>query len=324
MEDISWEYFADGEIVAGMEKILDNDTVLDVLKYRNSDDWCWMVREWSESAGQYYIFASYDKDVYFEHLDDAYTSLCDYLRSNFPDYLGNDEILTAPEKSKKRFIMRAVSLGLAAALSVSALAGCGITHAGDDYYSSGDIGTTETAGYSAASAWEALDAANEIVVDKDLFNFGDHWTVYADGEHVADITGEFIKIWDCYVMRSTNGEFMSAEEENMSALTAHATKVGENGEERGYYSQNLSIFLTIEFIDANGNYTGRVAQKPGNFTLTLDIENADGTVAYTAKKDFLTFGARISIEKTGNGNMSAEDAIFGTVIANELDESSTN
>lgn len=320
--DNTWEYFSQDDIVDGMEKFLDDGSALDVVRYCDSPEWCWLCRIWDENTQEYDIYASYDDDRYFEHIDEAYTALCEFLTVSFPQLIARDEIESEPENAKRSFAMRVVAVGLAAALSISALAGC----SSPDDHSAGYAGAESAAeyGYSAEDAWAALEAAQEIVVDKDFISMGDHWAVYADGEYVADINGEFIKIWDCYVMRSTSGDFMCAEEENWSMLRAKATKVGENGEEQGRYEQNFSIFLTIDFFDASGSYMGRLAQDPGHFMLHVNIEDADGNIAYTASKELFHLGAQFTITKTGEGNMSVEDAVMSTVIANELTESDSN
>lgn len=58
----------------------------------------------------------------------------------------------------------------------------------------------------AASREQVLEEGLERSVKKHVFSLGDHWEVTADDTHAADIRGEFIRLWDCYVMRPTNGQ----------------------------------------------------------------------------------------------------------------------
>lgn len=177
--------------------------------------------------------------------------------------------------------------------------------------------------YTPDEAIAELNSASEIVVDKDLINFGDHWAVYADGQHVADITGEFIKIWDVYVMRSTDGQFMCAEEENIRLITARSTKVDEQGTEIGYYNQKFDfLFMRMEAVNAAGEVIGNLDQNI-NIVLDCDITDSAGDKAWHAKKDLISLGAKIRITKD-SGNVPVEDAIMMSVIANEIVEASQN
>lgn len=179
--------------------------------------------------------------------------------------------------------------------------------------------SSSSSGLSASEAMKKLNDADEIVLDKDFINFGDHWVVYADGEHVADITGEFFKIWDVYMMRSTNGEMMCAEEENFSLFLAKAAKMDANGNENGWYTQTLDLlFYKMDMFDKDGNKTGSLSQKL-SLTLDMDILSPDGSVAYKAHKAFVSLGAKITLTKV-DGGVPVEDAIFGACIVNELSE----
>lgn len=218
------------------------------------------------------------------------------------------------QQNNKYITHRNIGTVLATAIAICmALLMCGCS-------SSSGTAASAPNGLTAGEAMEKLEAADEIVLDKDWFSFGDHWTVYADGEHVADITGEFFKIWDVYMMRSTNGEIMCAEEENVSLFLAKAAKVDADGNEVGWYTQSFDFLLyKMEMFDANGNKTGSLSQN-FNLVLDMDILDTDGNVAYNAKKAFLSFGAKITVTKV-DGGVPVEDAIFAACIVNELSES---
>lgn len=112
----------------------------------------------------------------------------------------------------------------------------------------------ENTNFSASEANTALNEADIIVIQKDLVNFEDHWEVYADNIHVADINGEFIKIWDVYAMRSTNGELMASEEEQFSVFLNKANRVDINEEIIGFYEQNISLlFFDMTYKDNDSN-----------------------------------------------------------------------
>ena len=174
---------------------------------------------------------------------------------------------------------------------------------------------------SATQARKALEQAEEIVLQKDLINFGDHWKVIADGKEVAEIRGEFIKIWDVYTLRSSNGEAIASEEEQLSIITAHAQKLDGEGNEDGYYDQHFTLFFAkIGFFDKHNTKTGSIEQ---DLALTLDanIKDADGNTAWHMNKTFISAGDQITIKKIDAESahkMDVVDAVFSAAVLNEI------
>lgn len=181
------------------------------------------------------------------------------------------------------------------------------------------------AGLSAQEAVAALDRSDEITIKKDFYNFGDHWSVYAETEKVADIEGELIRIWDCYVMRSTNGEFICAEQEQFALITARSAKLDESGNEIGRYDQNISLLLlSTEYRDKDGELIATLKQNLG-LTLDCSILNAEEQESWKAKKTLFQFGPEIVLtRKDAEPMVPAVDAIMMSAVANELTEKSND
>lgn len=180
--------------------------------------------------------------------------------------------------------------------------------------------------YSAQEAIEQMDAANAIVIKKSLYSFGDHWDIYADGQYVADINGEFIKLigLDAYVMRSTNNEIIGIEEEQISFFLHNAKRFNANGENIGYYKENLDLFFfNMLYINSEDNIVCSLKQD-FDIALKCNIKDNNNTVIYQSSKDLISLGDRITIKKINDSDVSSVDAVFLTVIANEILESESS
>lgn len=130
-----WEYFKPNEYdntIHGMERILDNGTAIDVVAYGTYEapgEFSWLIRLWDEYTQQYSVHASYDNDIYFDDLEEAYDDLTRVLQQEYPDLICNDEISYDPPSAKNKFFAKIAAIGLAAALMIPALTGCGATTA---------------------------------------------------------------------------------------------------------------------------------------------------------------------------------------------------
>lgn len=177
--------------------------------------------------------------------------------------------------------------------------------------------------YTAQEAIEMMNAASTIVVHKSLYSFGDHWDIYADGQHVADINGEFIKLigLDCYVMRSTNNEIIGAEEEQIAILLRGAKRFNANEEIIGHYKENIDMFFfNMSYVDNDNNIVCSLRQDFG-ITLSCNIKNSNNEIIYRTSKDMFSLGDRIMIHKSQDSDVSTVDVVFLSVIANEILES---
>ena len=120
---LDWNLFEDDERyeasnLEGMEAQLPDGTMLDVLRYRDSDEWCWMVRTWEEGASSYSISASYDDGAWYATAEEAYDGLVAYIDCVAPDILG----VFDRKKDRSSFAERAAAFGFAAVLALSMVA----------------------------------------------------------------------------------------------------------------------------------------------------------------------------------------------------------
>lgn len=222
------------------------------------------------------------------------------------------------EKPKKKFISTSLTRGISAfvggAILVGSLTGCGVTVAElpDPSADQGD----------SKSVVQTLDDAEKINVHKSVFTLGDHWNVSADGQGVGELKGQTIPVLgDTYSMYSKDGNVVGSEAEQTLQALHGATTYDQNNKERGVIDQNLSLIISNYTIrDAKGNIVG-TAQQNLNMTLNFDIKNADGKVEYKVSKAMFSWGASLDIERqVSNPDVSAQDAVWISVIANEVSE----
>lgn len=159
--------------IHGMERILDDGSALNVLAYGTKEDpseFSWMIRLWDDQDG-YSIHASYDEDLYFDTVEEAYDDLVAVLEDEYPYLIARDEIAVEPQQSKSRFLAKLISVGLAAALAMSALTGCAdaIAYASPPEYDDIPLGTarivdpTYESLISSSIELEGYDAFVEIM-----------------------------------------------------------------------------------------------------------------------------------------------------------------
>lgn len=141
-----WEYFYPNEndnSIHGMERMLDNGTAIDVVAYGTYDapgEFSWMIRLWDDASG-YSVRASYDENMYFSDIEDAYDSLVSVLQQDYPYLVERDEIVKEPVQAKNRFFAKLAAIGLAAALVMPILGGCASGMAYGSSYSDVPLGT---------------------------------------------------------------------------------------------------------------------------------------------------------------------------------------
>lgn len=170
---------------------------------------------------------------------------------------------------------------------------------------------------------ETLNKAKEIKVKKQLISWGDKWTVYADDKEVGTIQGRALYlIGDVYVLSNNKGQMIAAEEENWNfGLQDNSASFFNNNKEKvGLLKQNWSWFLYDFEIWQGNKVVGRVQEK-FNWTLTVDIKNAEtNEIEWHVNKKLLSFGSELTIEKKNQKDISGLEAVWTTVIMNEMSE----
>lgn len=189
-----WEYFQPNErdnSIHGMERMLDDGSAIDVIAYGSYEapgEFSWMIRLWDDEGG-YSVRASYDDDVYYDDIEQAYDALCEVLEYDYPELVERDEIVRAPVKAKERFFAKLVTIGLAAALALPALGGC----AGSDAYAANQydmpLGTgTESVTYSQLITDDVFYDGYLACVD--IMESGENPEI--DGEGAGWYDGDFV------------------------------------------------------------------------------------------------------------------------------------
>ena len=104
---------------------------------------------------------------------------------------------------------KALTLLVAGATLILTLTGCGTAIA---ELPDGAVNESDS-----IAVLETLDTAEVIEVNKSLISFGDGWSVKADGEDVAELKGQYIKVFgDTYSMYTPEGTLVASEAEEVA------------------------------------------------------------------------------------------------------------
>ena len=228
--------------------------------------------------------------------------------------------LATPSRRRGRspVLMKLGAVAAAFAFSLS-MTGCGPSSlAGEDM--------SRAERYTAAQAIQKLGDAEGISMRKANISMGDRWDVYADDEFVATIDGEALHFGgDMYTLRSTNGDFISSEHEDMSLVTGRATKLDADGNEVGRYDEEFDLARhRIRFTDAGGTPTGSMESRGKSIDSknSADIMDAEGDVAWEYSEDWVSAdkGSIRLDRRAGADDLGVEDAVMGAAIYHEQAE----
>lgn len=184
-----------------------------------------------------------------------------------------------------------------------------------------DSGIPEKVGTSdAAAVLDAINEADEIFAEKALFSFGDNWTIYADGEKVGSVHGEFIKlIGDAYSLYTTNGHFVGAEEEKFRIIAHEARIFDADMNETGSITRNVLNLLQSFDIKKGSTLVGTMKQ---NFSLGLDatIKTPADTDAWKIERKVMSLNAKVTVKRVGESEVTGMDALWMALVSNEVFE----
>lgn len=180
---------------------------------------------------------------------------------------------------------------------------------------------------TAANVLSTLDEAKQITLSKAFISIGDSWRVEADSVELGEVKGEFIQIiGDTYSLFSNEDILVASEAEQLALSGFQAsTKYDYNNEETGTIERTFNPFLhQYEIKDLDGNVIGSASQNL-NFVLDIEVKDATGEVEYRITKALISVTASLTVErKVDNPDVSALDAMWIVLIANEITESSGN
>lgn len=172
---------------------------------------------------------------------------------------------------------------------------------------------------------KTLNTAQTIQLKKHVFALGDEWDVYADGSQVGYIKGAFVYvIGDTYSLFSNEGNLVASEGEQYRVINRSAALYDYNNVQTGHIDQEIfTLLMKLHAYDNSDNLQVSFEQK---LTLGLggNILNGEGEPVYTMSKKLISFGADISLERQDAADDDAMNAIWVSVIANEILEASRN
>lgn len=211
-------------------------------------------------------------------------------------------------------LTKTVSTVVAGATLLGALTACGATVA--------EMPEKSNDPSHSQQQLENLTDADKINLNKALISWGDNWEVSADGAKFGEIKGQAIKVLgDTYTMYDNEGVVLATEAEKSLTLLNSASTYDHQNEERGSIQKEISlVFAEYTIKDANENAIGTASQKFG-ISLNLEVKDKTGEVEYVVNKAVFSWGASLDIEKkVDKPDVPVEDAIWVSVIANEIDE----
>lgn len=217
---------------------------------------------------------------------------------------------TAPFSVARRGMVAAAG----AAVLVGSLTACGTTVA--------ELPDKTSNVSDSQATVQTLNDAEKINVNKSLVSLGDNWSVKVGDNEVATVKGQFIAVLgDTYSMYSPNENLVASEAEQVVLGLPAATMYDYNNEEQGVIKQELSPFMQKYTIKNIAGETVGTAEQQFSLGLKFDIKDASGETEYTVSKAMISWGASLDIEKkVDQADVSAEQALWVTMIANELNE----
>lgn len=169
---------------------------------------------------------------------------------------------------------------------------------------------------------EELNNAEEIHIMKNYMSLANAYHIIVDGKIIGSVSGEvFYVLGDCFSMRSSNGDLISYEKEEVFHLNNQASIRNEEDIETGRIeSKILTLLYECSYLDVEGN---TLATSEQHFSLLRKdtIKDANGNVVYRIN-DTNYFASNLIIEVLDNSTVSPEIAIFIATIDEAIDSSS--
>lgn len=166
-----------------------------------------------------------------------------------------------------------------------------------------------------------LDGADKIHAKKKPVQINDHWTITADGEEVGIVIGEPLHlVGDTYSFYTPNGHFVGAMEENWNVVNRDSDILNQDKEPVGYLVQDIvRIMQEVRLYDKDDAEIGKVQQNL-NLGLKADIKDSEGDVEWKVKRDLVSLGASVTLDKDNQDDISSVNALFMALMLNEIYE----
>lgn len=220
---------------------------------------------------------------------------------------------------KESFTMKHITTFIAIAIaSVLALSGCDASSS--QSVSTSDVVST-TADFSDSNeVIEKINSATEIRAKKKKISIGDHWDIYADGEQVGVVKGQFVYlIGDVYSLISMDGNLVASESENFKVVNSTAKIYDYNNEQTGSVRQEIFALLS-KFEVIENEVVVATSQQKFSLNFTADVKDSNGEVEWKVSRDFISFGANVNITREAGDDVTGMNALWLSLVMNEVYE----
>lgn len=171
---------------------------------------------------------------------------------------------------------------------------------------------------------EILQNASSIRLKKDFISWGDHWTVYADGEVVGNVHGRPIRMLEVYEFTNTNGVLIASEEENWKIVNATANLKDWQGNQIGRIEQEIFTMLAKLRIYRGDKQVGAIDQK-FDFGMNAQIVGTSNLPQWNLKGKVFTMGADLTLTRaTDDASITPMEAIWSSLILYEITSSDSS
>lgn len=167
-----------------------------------------------------------------------------------------------------------------------------------------------------------LNKAHNIRLKKDLISWGDHWTVYVDGEAVGYVHGKPIRFLEVYELTNLDGVVIASEEENWKVINSTANLKDWQGNQTGRIEQEVFSMLAKLRIYRDDQQVGNIQQK---LDLGINAEIAtDNDGEWKLKGKIIIAGADLTLTRLkDNTEVTPLEAIWSSLILHEITSTSS-
>lgn len=185
-----------------------------------------------------------------------------------------------------------------------------------------DSNNYEKTSLSKEEFLNVVDNTDRILIMKEYFSLSNKYYIIVDNKIVGTVEGEILKFFgDCFTMRSSNGDLIFYENEEIMHLNNQASIKDEDGVEAGRIeSEIFSLLYKCYYYDKEGNLKATSNQKFSLLRKDTILDN-EGNVSYEIN-DTNIFASNLYIETKNESDISPVAAIFIATINEAIDSSS--
>lgn len=210
-----------------------------------------------------------------------------------------------------RKMLSSITIALACALGMSS---CTITTINTSSHP--NVSVEEHKSY-VDKTLNTLNKAHNIRLKKDVISWGDHWTVYADGEAIGHVHGKPIYFLEVYEFTNLDGVVIASEEENLKVINATADLKDWQGNQTGSIEQEIISMLAKLRIYRDNKQVGNIEQKL-DLRINAEITTNDNA-EWKLKGKIVTVGADLTLTRLrSDTEVTPLEAIWSSLILHEI------